>query len=200
MCLCGDGKKIFLSFSYHPVSPTHTHTHLYTHASSSTSVWLRRNVICLGVEKQQEEIDMYRITYFRGEKLHTKAQNRDKINPKEMFFERQGQRQWKGQFNQRKEKKAISVFQSISPESYNNIWQELVWDIELAGSTFYSCVFSEPKAELRCSSDSCTSSSLPPIPLSDKLPTSLWNMTHKARCHYKPGAMADLWIQLPPCL
>lgn len=37
-------------------------------------------------------------------------------------------------------------------------------------------------------------------PLSDKLPTSLWNMTHKAWCHYKPIAMVDLWIQLPPCL
>lgn len=150
-CVCAETGRRFSSAFPTTRSRQHTHTHLYTHASSSTSVWLRRNVICLGVEKQQEEIDMYRITYFRGEKLHTKAQNRDKINPKEMFFERQGQRQWKGQFNQRKEKKAISVFQSISPESYNNIWQELVWDIELAGSTFYSCVFSEPKAELRCS-------------------------------------------------
>lgn len=82
-----------------------------------------------------------------------------------------------------------------------HIFVELTNDLD-TGFKFTLCLhFLSPikAAQMLLWLPSCTSFSLP-SPACDKLPGIPWNMTHKIQCHHKPGSIADLWIQLPPCL
>lgn len=153
---------------------------------------------------EQEEIDMYRISGLEAQAPY-KAQKGNPMNWKTMVIKRQGQDSEKDNFNWIKETGNDSISVHFIQE-LKYLTRPCLGHSALRIQPFL-CIFSWPVSlRIKESSDATLTlppawvSSFSPSPLSDKLPTSLWNMTHKAQCHYKPAAMADLWIQLPLCL
>lgn len=124
---------------------------------------------------------------------------RKQLHKKKWYLEKgwQKQGQWKAIVPMKLKKRMLIPQSSLSQSC--NIWQ----GVYFTGFSLSLCIFS-PDFSF-CENRKIllwfpNRSLLTPISCSDKLPTTLWNMTHKAQCHYKLRAMADLWIQLPPCL
>lgn len=185
-----DRKKLFPS-SFLPHWLTNTHTH--THSIINLCDW--REPCLQDKTATQEKKWMFRIKYIILEG-HVQYPNKGTRYP-ERGWQKQGQRPWKAIVS-KKWTKEMLVPQSSSSWSCN-IWQGVCF----TGFTLLLRIFSPDFSFLENRKILFwfpNRSLLTPISCSDKLPTTLWNMTHKAQCHYKLRAMADLWIQLPPCL
>lgn len=167
-----------------------SHTGLQTHTLYHQPVWLNRTLST----KENSYIRKKGCLEYIILEGHVQHPNKG-TRYLENGWQKQGQRQWK----------AIvpTKWKMLVPQSSLS-WSCNIWQgVHFTGLTLSLRIFSPDlsflenrKILLRFPNQSL----LTPIPCSDKLPTTLWNMTHKAQCHYKLRAMADLWIQLPPCL